>query len=45
MTSEEITASTVTPITPLIAKDAKKNKSTLTTIGEATRFIRTNFSR
>ncbi len=45
MTSEEIIASTVTLATPLIAKDIKKNKNTLTTIGDAARFIRTNFSR
>jgi hypothetical protein len=45
MTSEEIIASTVTLAGPLIVTDVKKTKKTLTTIGEAARFIRTNFTR
>ena len=45
MTSEEIIASTVTLATPLIVTDTKKNKITLTTVGEAARFMRSNFSR
>jgi hypothetical protein len=45
MMHEEIIASVVTLATPLTVKDAKNNKKTLTTVGEAARFIRTNFSR
>jgi hypothetical protein len=45
MTNDEIIASVVTLATPLTVKDAKNNKKTLTTVGEAARFIRTNFTR
>lgn len=45
MTHNEIIASAVTLATPLIVKDVKNNKKTLTTVGEAARFIHTNFSR
>jgi hypothetical protein len=45
MTSEEIIASTVTLATPLMVKDVKNIKKTLNAVGEAARFIRTNFSR
>jgi hypothetical protein len=45
MSSEEIIASSVTLATPLLVKDVKNIKKTLTTVGEAARFIRTNFSR
>jgi hypothetical protein len=45
MKHEDIIASVVTLATPLTAKDAKNNMKTLTTVGEAARFIRSNFSR
>ncbi len=45
MMHEDIIASVVTLATSLTAKDAKNSKKTLTTVGEAARFIRTNFSR
>jgi hypothetical protein len=45
MTSEEIIASTVTLASPLTVTDIRKNKATLTTVGEAARFMRKNFSR
>ena len=40
-----IIASNVTLATPLTVKDTKNNKKTLTTVGDAARFIHTNFSR
>jgi hypothetical protein len=45
MTSEEIISSTVTLATPLIVTDIKKNKKTLSTVGEAALFMRSNYSR
>jgi hypothetical protein len=45
MTSDEIVASIVTLAAPLNVKDAKNNKKTLTSVGEAARFMRTNFTR
>jgi hypothetical protein len=45
MTHNEIIASSVTLAAPLIAKDIKNNKKTLATVGEAARFIHTNFTR
>ena len=45
MDHADIIASDVMLATPLTVKDAKNNKKTLTTVGEAARFIRANFSR
>jgi hypothetical protein len=42
---DEIIARVVALAMPLTVKDAKNNKRTLTTVGEAARFIHANFSR
>jgi hypothetical protein len=45
MKHEDIIASVVTLAAPLSVKDIKNSRKTLTTVGEAARFIRANFSR
>jgi hypothetical protein len=45
MKHEDIIASEVTLAAPLIVNDIKNTRKTLTTIGDAARFIRSNFSR
>ena len=45
MKHEDIIASEVTLAAPLIVKDTKNSRKTLTTVGDAARFIRSNFSR
>ena len=45
MTHNEIVASPVKLAAPLVVKDIKNNKKTLATVGEAARFMHTNFTR